>query len=791
MRSAKKISMLIAALVAYATVFGQSGDFQTAGIVKFNGQPLQMATVTYTSVAQRLSWDFSRSDGSFGGPTSTLPQMRDQRITLPADGPVTIDIFDVGGKKITTVNGKLDKGSYLLQPFSAKLAQTMYVLKIKAGDVVTYQKMMATGNARNGIAIAVSSSNAPTVLAKKMAYIDTVRVGKTGFTPVFIPITTYADNVGTVNLDSIDIEGLVNTVFGQMTPAQKYGICAMPAFQNDNAAQCAADFCGLTFGGGGCFQNSANASDVANTVDSYQSAAMGTTLKIPMLFGYDAVHGASAVPGVTLFPHNLGMGAIQDTLLIQKAFRVGALEVRGSGANFGFGPCIAVIRDDRWGRAYEGFCETPERTKIMANNAVLGLQTSDLSLPRAYAACAKHFAGDGNTVNGSNGGTTQGPDSAARAINLPGYVAAVNAGVATIMPSFSSWCAGVIPSTIMSKETPLLTNWLKLGQAPPYPPNPPNPPFKGFLVSDWDAVGTLDFLNAGGDVLMSPEYGLGVINDFTTYYGTIQARVTDAMKRVLRVKAWMGMLSYYQNQKTPAYLTDRSLTTVVYSQAHRDVARACVRASLVLLKNNSVGGTPVLPIPATANVAIWGVAGDNVGIQCGGWAVSWQGQVGGIPGGAGTSIRTGIQSICSNVSYTASPASAGTSDYVIAFLSENPYAETDFPDISLTDKDASSSNSAVIAQIAAAHTAGKKVIGVLLAGRVLDISTVLPNCDAFVWASLPGTEGLGVGEMLFGVNGYKFTGKLPVTWPQNLAQEPINVGDGKTGLFAYGYGLTD
>jgi len=791
MRSIKKVSMFITALAVCASVFGQSGDFQTTGHVQANGAALQSATVTYTSVAQRLSWDFSRADGSFGLSTAVLPQAPDQRITLPADGPVTVDIFDVGGKRITTVSGKLDKGTYLLQPFSAKLAQSMYVLKIRAGDKVTYQKMLSAGIKGPGYTIALSSSNEPAVMAKKLAAVDTVRVGKTGFTPVFIPIAAYASDVGTVTLDSIDIEGLVNTVFNQMTPAQKYGACAMPDFQNDNPAQCAADFCGLTFGGGGCFQGSANPAAVANQVDGFQTAAMGTTLKIPMLFGYDAVHGASAVPGVTLFPHNLGMGAIQDTLLIQKAFRVAALEVRGSGANFGFGPCIAVIRDDRWGRSYEGFCETPERTKIMANNAVLGLQTTDLSLPRAYAACAKHFAGDGNTVNGTNGGVTQGPDSAARAINLPGYVAAVNAGVATIMPSFSSWCAGVIPSTIMSKETPLLTNWLKLGQAPPYPPNAPNPPFKGFLVSDWDAVGTLDFLNAGGDVLMSPEYGLGVINDFTTYYGTIQARVTDAIKRVLRVKAWMGMLSYYQNQTTPAYLTDRSLTAVVYSQAHRDVARACVRASLVLLKNNSVGGTPVLPIPTTANVAIWGNAGDNVGIQCGGWAVSWQGQVGGIPGGAGTSIRTGIQSICNNVSYTATPNAVGTSDYVIAFLSENPYAETDFPDISLNDKDQSSSNSAVMTQIAAAHTAGKKVIGVLIAGRVLDISAVLPNCDAFVWACLPGTEGLGVGEMLFGVNGYKFTGKLQVTWPASLAQEPINYGDGQTGLFPYGYGLTD
>jgi beta-glucosidase len=693
---------------------------------------------------------------------------------LPADGPITVEIFDLGGKKITTVNGRLEKGSYNIQPFSTKLAQNMYALKIKAGDQITYEKLLATGNSNSGLILPTKSANAPSVLAKKLAAaVDTVRVGKTGYTPVYIPITGYGTDVGTVTLDTIDIEGEINTVVGQMTQAEKSGQLAMPVFTGASSAQTSGAFCGSTFGGGGCYNDAglANGAASATFFDGYQNAATSTGAKIPMLIAYDAVHGASACPGAVLFPHNLGMGAIQDTLLIQKAFRVGALELRGSGANWGYGPCIAVIRDDRWGRAYEGFCETPERTKIMANNAVLGLQTTDLSSPRAYAACAKHFAGDGNTVNGVNTGTTQGPDSAARAINLPGYSAAVAAGVATIMPSFSAWCDG----TRMSKNATLVTNWLKLGQQG-------GPGFKGFCVSDWDAVGTSDFIAAGGDVLMSPEYGLGVINDFNGLFTSNAARTTDALKRVLRVKAWMGMLN-----TTQKFTTDRALTAQIGSQAHKDVARACVRASMVLLKNTNA----VLPIPTTANVAIWGIGGDNIGIQCGGWAVSWQGQVGGVPGGAGTSIKTGIQSICANATYVQDPKAVGSSDYVIAFLSENPYAETDFPDISLNDKNQSSTNADVMTQIAAAHTAGKKVIGVLIAGRVLDISPVISSCDAFVWACLPGTEGLGVGEVLFGVNGYKFTGKLPVTWPTSLAQEPINSGDGKTGLFAYGYGLSD
>jgi beta-glucosidase len=797
MMNSMRSFVAIAALLISATAFAQSGDFSVKGkVVNASGQGIAMATITYLNMAQRLSWDFSRADGTFGGGTATLPQeqgAQSAHITLPADGPVTVDIFDVVGKKITTVSGKLDKGTYLLRPFSAKIAQSMYVLKIKSGDNVICQKMLAAGNSKNGFSITLSSPNATTVLAKKLASIDSIRVGKTGYTPVIVPISSYSDNVGNVTLTSINIEAKVDSIFALMSQLDKCGQLCMPPFQSTTItpAVVASNNCGSIFGAGGCFSGYAGASATAPFLDNYQkSTVSSSTRKIPLLISYDAVHGASAVPGAVLFPHNLSMGAIQDTLLVQKAFRVWAFEVRGSGANWGYGPCIAVIRDDRWGRAYEGFCETPERTQIMARHAVLGIQTTDLSLPQAYLATCKHFAGDGNTINGINAqaGTTQGPDATARAINLPGYSAAVAAGVGCIMPSFSNWCDG----TPMHQNKKLITGWLKSDSAG-------QPNFQGFTVGDFEAGWPLPVcVDAGLDVPMAPGTNAnnppGIIstndptnnNNFTKLYamgGTYPARVDDAVKRVLRVKCWMNLFSPSQ------YLSDPRLVALVGCQAHRDVARACVRASLVLLKNNNA----VLPIPTTANVAVWGNAGDNIGIQCGGWAVSWQGNASPPdPTSGGTSIRTGIQSICTgNVSYTAAPSSVGTSDYVIAFLSENPYAETDFPDISLNDKDASSSNNAVISQIAAAHAANKKVIGVLIAGRVLDISAVISNCDAFVWAGLPGTEGKGVSEMLFGVNGYKFTGKLPVTWPTSLSQEPINSGDGKTGLFAYGFGLTD
>jgi beta-glucosidase len=274
-------------------------------------------------------------------------------------------------------------------------------------------------------------------------------------------------------------------------------------------------------------------------------------------------------------------------------------------------------------------------------------------------------------------------------------------------------------------------------------------------------------------------------------YAANKVRVDDACKRVLRVKAWMGMLTPERS-----YLTDRRLTALVGCAEHRAVARACVRASLVLLKNDN----NALPIPKNANVSLWGQGGDDVGIQCGGWCVTWQGSVG-TPTSGGTTIKTGMQSLCTGTFTYSSGATAGSNaDYIVAVLSENPYAEVSFPDISLTSdtpnggvggntQRATTTNQAVMTAIQTAHTAGKKVIVVLIAGRPMNVSSILPNCDAFVWACLPGTEGNGVSDVLFG--DYKFSGKLSVTWPNSVNDEPINQGDGKTGLFAYGAGLYD
>jgi beta-glucosidase len=779
MKLVKAVAVLSALFVAGAA-YGQSGDFVTGGkVVDANNNPIVGATATYLNVGKRLSFDFSRVDGKFGIITSVNQGYESTpQVSFAAAGPVTIELYDVKGKKISSVsNVAIDKGTYSLEALGSKLGSSMYVVKIKSGDKLCFQKLINGGSlARHGSPLSqFTNSNSAIALSKTLAApIDTVRVGKTGFTPKLIPITTYSTSVGTVQLDAIDIEGQVNTMFGKMTDAEKVGQVQMPMYGTDanpSTANVAARRQGSIFGGGGAFAAKTPAT-LANYIDGMQAAMLTTPLKIPLLLSYDGVHGMDVMPGGTILPHNQGLGAIQDSTVFEKAFRVAALEMRGTGCSWSFGPCIAVVRDDRWGRSYEGFAETPELTSKLIRWAIYGLQTTDLSHPWAIAATTKHFAGDGGTTNGVNEGTTTGPEDVAAPIHLPGYVSAVNAGTATIMPSFSSWCDGVT----MHGNTKLMTTWLKQGGTVG---GVKGCNFDGFIVGDWaahyKAGSTQASMNAGLDVPMQPNTA-GETNI------TNGARTDDACKRVLRVKMRMNLMNQY--------LVDRRITAQVGCVEHRAAVRAAVRASLVLLKN----ANSALPIPKNAAVHVCGKGSDDIGIQCGGWTVTWQGSAG-TPT-AGTSILTGMNKVAAanggTVTSSATGASIGAANYVVAVLSEKPYAESSYNHISLTTDPAyATENQATINSIKAAKAAGKKVIVVLIAGRILDISPVINDCDAFVWASLPGTEGDGISELLYRTDAaYNFTGKLPFTWPTGLAQEPINQGDGKTGLFAFGTGLS-
>jgi beta-glucosidase len=514
----------------------------------------------------------------------------------------------------------------------------------------------------------------------------------------------------------------------------------------------------------------------AKTYDELQSWALKTRLKIPLIYGIDAVHGHNNVLGAVIFPHNIGLGATRNPELVEKAARITAIEVSGTGINWTFAPCIAVARNIRWGRTYESFGETPELAESLGAAAVRGFQGTNLSDPASIVACAKHYMGDGGTTNGKDQGDTQCDEAALRKIHLPGYVAAIKAGAGTIMVSFSSW-----NGKKMHGNKYLLTDVLKneLG-------------FKGFLVSDWAGIDQLspDFktaveqsINAGMDMAMVPN-GPGGKNNYIEFIGLLkelvaegkvpQSRIDDAVRRILRVKLMTRLF------EQP--FTDPSLTASIGSAEHRQAARDCVRQSLVLLKNEN----HVLPLTKNPKrLIVAGKAADDLGMQCGGWTIRWQGQAGKVTGG-GTTILAAIRKAVApgtEVIFSADGENAQGADAAIVVIGELPYAEGngDRKDLGLSKKD--------IDLVKKVKQSGVPVITVLLSGRPMILGPVLDDSGAFIAAWLPGTEGQGLADVLFG--DYKPTGKLPHTWPKNMDQVPLNVGDpgADEALFPYGFGL--
>jgi beta-glucosidase len=508
-----------------------------------------------------------------------------------------------------------------------------------------------------------------------------------------------------------------------------------------------------------------------------------TRLRIPILYGIDAVHGHNNVLNAVIFPHNIGLGCTRNPALVERAARVTAVEVRATGINWTFSPCVTVPRDERWGRTYEGFGESPELARTLGEAAVRGYQGADLKDPLSVLACAKHWVGDGGTVFGTgtkikedqhilDRGDVRLSEAELRKIHMPGYITAIKAGVGTIMPSYSSWngvkCSG-------SKR--LLTEILKdeLG-------------FDGFLISDYNAINELpgDFkqqietsTNAGMDMFMVPQQYrelYGHLLELIKEKRVAMSRIDDAVTRILRVKFAMGLMDSGQPP-----LADRKLHARFGSAEHRQVARECVRASLVLLKNEK----RTLPLAKQAkHIHVAGKSADDIGNQCGGWTISWQGKSGDITTG-GTTILKAIQETVSpqtKVTFSKDGSGATGGEVGVVVVGETPYAEMigDRKDLTLAAED--------VATVEAVKQAGIRVVLVLLSGRPLIIDKVLDKCDAIVAAWLPGTEGRGVTDVLFG--DFKPTGKLSVSWPRSMDEIPINVGDANYApLFKFGHGL--
>ncbi|MEJ2109085.1 MAG: glycoside hydrolase family 3 N-terminal domain-containing protein [Acidobacteriota bacterium] len=592
-----------------------------------------------------------------------------------------------------------------------------------------------------------------------------------------------------------DYDPQAQQLLEKMTLEEKIGQMTQPEQDQvlSNPGDMQKYFIGSVLSGGGSDPAEGNSLQAwTDLYDKVQTEAMKTRLAIPVLYGIDAVHGHSNVLGAVMFPHNIALGCTRDADLVERIGRVTAVEVRATGIQWTFGPCVTVPQDIRWGRTYEGFSEDPEIVRILGKAAVLGLQGPDLSNPLSILACAKHYVGDGGTTATTaaarpgfpqsvanrlqiDQGNTEVDEATLRRIHLPGYIAAIEAGVGSIMPSYSSW-NGVKCSA--SKR--LLTEILKeeLG-------------FEGFLISDYNALNQIDpdykkaimiSINAGMDMVMVPSgYRdfFDKLKELVVEGDVPMERIDDAVKRILRVKFAMGLMDMDRSR-----MADRTLHESFGSEEHRTLAREAVRKSVVLLKNENA----ILPASKTAaRIHLAGKSADNIGNQCGGWTVQWQGQTGNVTPG-GTTVLQAVKAAVSEetvVTFSEDGSGAEGATLGIAVIGELPYAEGfgDRADLSLDARD--------IAVVENLKSAGIPVVVLVISGRPLIINEILPETDALLAAFLPGTEGQGIADVLFG--DYSPTGKLSFSWPRNNEQLPLNINMPESEydpLFPLGYGLT-
>jgi beta-glucosidase len=529
-------------------------------------------------------------------------------------------------------------------------------------------------------------------------------------------------------------------------------------------------------------------SDWVKTAQAFRAVSVEKRaghVPIPVIFGMDSVHGNSNVLGAVVFPHNIGLGAANDPDLIRRIGEVTGKESAAAGFDWAFAPTVTVPQDDRWGRTYEGYSERPEIVAKYAEAVVRGLQGApgQGTIQQGHAAASiKHFLADGGTHNGIDQGDAQVSERELIDIHSKGYTAAVNAGAMTAMASFSGWNGAK-----MHGNKSLLTDVLKMKMG-----------FDGFIVGDWNGHGQVPgctpgncaaTFNAGLDMAMVPSDWKELFNNTLKQAedGTIpMARVDDAVRRILRVKAKLGLFDParpYEQQE------------VLGRPEHRAVAREAVAKSLVLLKNNGA----ILPVKPGSRVLVTGSHADDIGLQSGGWTLSWQGNGNtnaNFPNGE--SIWSGLKKGIEAAGGTATLSPDGTMpggakpDLAIVVFGEQPYAEM-VGDISTLEFQAGDKRA--LQQLKALKAQGIKVVSVFLSGRPLWVNPELNQSDAFVAAFLPGSEGGGVADVLVAARDGKtarpFTGKLSYSWPKKANQFTLN--QGKTPynpLYAYGYGLS-
>jgi beta-glucosidase len=588
-----------------------------------------------------------------------------------------------------------------------------------------------------------------------------------------------------------DLEARIDALLARMTPAQKVG----QLIQADIGSITPDDLRHLPLGsvlnGGNSSPRDdklAAPSEWLALADRFYEASLAApdSAGIPVLWGTDAVHGHNNIPGATIFPHNIALGAARDPQLIRRIGEITALEVRVTGLDWAFSPTVAVARDARWGRTYESYSENAQLVREYAVAMVTGLQgvpgTSQFLDAAHVLATPKHFLGDGDTHNGKDQGDSLASEQELREIDVAGYVGALSAGAQTVMASYSSW-----HGQKMHGNKALLTEVLKGRMG-----------FDGLLVGDWNghaqlpgcsAVSCAAAFNAGLDVLMAPD-GWRELHANTMAQvrsGEIPAaRLDDAVRRVLRVKLRAGL----DHEGRPSARRFAGSYALLGAPSHRAVARQAVRESLVLLKNRN----HLLPLAPGAHVLVAGDGADSIARQSGGWTINWQGTEPNQDFPHGESIYAGIARAVKGAGGTATLSANGefTSrpDVAIVVFGERPYAEFEGDVATLEYSPGDKRDLQLLRRLRAQDV---PVVAVFLSGRPLWVNAELNAADSFVAAWLPGPEGGGVADVLFkaadGTVPYDFRGRLPFSWPASPRPPSVDNGPGEVPLFAFGYGL--
>ena len=591
------------------------------------------------------------------------------------------------------------------------------------------------------------------------------------------------------------IEAQIVTFLENMTLEQKVAQMIQPEIRDITVEDMRKYGFGSYLNGGGAFPNGdkhATPEDWVALAEKMYQASIDDSVdgsKIPTIWGTDAVHGHNNVIGATLFPHNIGLGAANNPDLIEQIASITAVEVMATGIDWVFAPTVAVVRDDRWGRTYEGYSEDPKIVHDYSAAIVNGLQgkaDGDFLSDKRVISTVKHFIGDGGTVDGDDQGNNIDSEQSLFDIHAQGYVGGLSAGSQSVMASFNSW-----NGVKNHGNKYLLTDVLKTRMG-----------FDGFVVGDWNGHGQIkgctnescpEAVNAGLDIFMVPTGAWKPLYENTIAQvkaGKISmSRIDDAVARILRVKLRAGLF----DKPSPAKRLYSGKTELIGAQAHREVARQAVRESLVLLKNKN----NLLPIAANQHVLVAGDGADNIGKQSGGWSITWQGtnnKNADFPGA--TSIYKGLEEQISAAGGSVTLSADGTfeqrPDVAIVVFGEEPYAEGH------GDKDNlefERGNKKSLALLSSLKEQGIPVVSVFISGRPMWVNSELNASDAFVAAWLPGTEGAGIADVLLkaadGTIQNNFKGKLSFSWPKSAVQTAVNKGDENYDpLLPYGFGLT-